>query len=68
MMGNEREGRRTCRFVPLAAAAEAAAGTGALMNRGKSIRISPASTPPTHARTSTDDIVNVFIFSIINVG
>jgi hypothetical protein len=63
-MGNEREERRTCRFVALAAAV----GTGALMNRGKSIRISPASTPPIYARTSTDDIVNVFIFSIINVG
>jgi hypothetical protein len=33
------------------------------MKRGKSIRISPASTPLTQASTTADDIVNVFIFS-----
>jgi hypothetical protein len=34
------------------------------MKRGKSIRISPASTPPTQA--STTDIVNVLIFSALS--
>jgi hypothetical protein len=34
------------------------------MKRGKSTRISPASTPPTQA--STTDIVNVLIFSALS--
>jgi hypothetical protein len=60
---HEGERGRTCKFVPVPTAAEAAAGAGALMNRGKSILISPASADPTQASTTADDIVNVFIFS-----
>jgi len=61
-LDERREVGFTCRFVAVPAAADAAAGAGALMKRGKSIRISLPSTPPTQASTTTD-IVNDLISS-----
>lgn len=47
------------------AAAEEAAGAGALTNRGKSISISPAIALPTQASAIADESANVFIFALM---